>query len=328
MLESNAHHFAVVANANSGAASLLGETALHALVTELLGPNLHSCEIAESEFVAMALERAFSSCADVIVIIGGDGTCRAGAGLARKTGKNVAFLPGGTMNLLPGRHWPGLDLAASLKALAQGEYELTTMDIGQVNEEIFLIAAAFGAAPALARLREAHRASDTFTQSITNLLKIPQVLPHILRPSARVEAKGVSRRHLSALAIVLGNADFALGRPDTDSESHTFECVAAEVTSPWAFVTVMARAFFDSNWRNDAKVTTALIKQGKVFSRSRSIAMTLDGEVTRLASPAKVQIVVNGLGVLVHKPKEASGNELPNEVVNLQSNTLAEMSPS
>lgn len=302
MSEPKANHFAVVANANSGAASLLGEIALHAMVTDFLGPNLHSCEIAESEFIAMALERAFSSCANVIVIIGGDGTCRAGAALARKTGKTVAFLPGGTMNLLPGRHWPGLDLAGSLRALAQNKYQLSTMDIGQVNGEIFLIAAAFCAAPTLARLREAHRASETFAQSITNLLKIPQVLPHILRPSARVEAKGVSRRHLSALAIVLGNADFALGRPETDTDSHTFECVAAEVTSPWAFVTVMARAFFDSNWRNDAKITTTQIKEGKVFSRSRSISMTLDGEVTRLASPANVAIVVNGLDILVHKP--------------------------
>jgi diacylglycerol kinase family enzyme len=294
-------HFAVVANANSGAVSLLGETALLALVTDVLGPNLHSCEIAESESIVMALERAIASRADVLVIIGGDGTCRAAAALARKADKPVAFLPGGTMNLLPGRHWPNLDLTASLIALSRGTYELAAMDVGLANEEIFLIAAAFGAAPALARLREAHRASETLTQSVVNLLRVPSILPHLVRPSARVEARGVPRRHLAALAMVLGNADIALGRREIDADTHMLECVVAEVTSPWAFIAVMVRAFFDRNWRQNAKVTTTQIEEGKVFSKSRSIAMTLDGEVIRLPTPAIVRIVVNGLRVLVHK---------------------------
>jgi diacylglycerol kinase family enzyme len=294
--------FAVVANASSGAASLLGEAALHALVTDSLGPQLASCEIAEPEFIDMALDRAFSSAADVIIVIGGDGTCRAAAKFGRQTDKVIGFLPGGTMNLLPSRHWPQMDLSVALVALGSGAYEISTIDVGKVNDEIFLIAAAFGAAPTLARLREAHRSSETLSESITNLLKIPKVLPHLLRPSVRLEAKGVSRRHLAALAIVLGDADFALGRPDTDADTQMFEVVGAQVKSPWAFITVMARAHFDPNWRDDSKITTTAMKEGKVYSRSRAIAMTLDGEIVRLASPAQVTLLANGLRVLVSAP--------------------------
>jgi hypothetical protein len=94
-----------------------------------------------------------------------------------------------------------------------------------------------------------------------------------------------------------------------------FECVAAEVTSPWAFISMMARAFFDPNWREDAKVTTTQIKNGKVFSKSRSIAMTLDGEVVRLTSPAKVSIAVNGLSILVHAPQKLADDDMSGEVV-------------
>lgn len=298
----NSLRFAVVANASSGAASLLGESALYELVRDSLGAKLFSCEIAEPEFVDMALDRAFSSAADAIIVIGGDGTCRAAAKFGRESQKAIAFLPGGTMSLLPSRHWPQMDLSAALSALGSGAYEVSTIDVGQVNDEIFLIAAAFGAAPTLARMREAHRSAQKLTESISNLLKIPKVLPHLLRPSVRLEAKGMSRKHLAALAIVLGDADFALGRPQADIDTHMFEVVGAEVKSPWAFITVMARAFFDPNWREDAKVTTAQIMDGKVYSRSRAIAMTLDGEIVRLTSPAYVKLVVSGLRTLSHVP--------------------------
>lgn len=298
----NLLRFAVVANASSGAASQLGEAALYALVSDSLGAKLASCEIASPEFIDMALDRAFSSPADAIVIIGGDGTCRAAAKFGRQTDKVIAFLPGGTMNLLPSRHWPQMDLAAALSALGSGAFEVSLIDVGQVNDEIFLIAAAFGAAPTLARMREAHRSAQTLTESISNLLKIPKVLPYLLRPSVRLEAKGVSRKHLAALAIVLGDADFALGRPEADIDTHMFEVVGAEVKSPWAFITVMARAFFDPNWRDDAKVTTTQISEGKVYSKSRAIAMTLDGEIVRLASPAHIELLVSGLRILSHVP--------------------------
>ena len=294
--------FAVVANALSGTASTMGEEALHALINTAIGDNLHSCDIVLPEAVEAALERAFSSEADAVVVIGGDGTCRSAAKFAIKAKKAVAFLPGGTMNLLPNRHWGGLDIPATLKALGEGAYATSKMDVGHVNEEIFLIAAAFGVAPALARLREEHRASETFVKGLQTLIQVPKILPHLMRPSARLEAIGVKRRHLAALAIVIGNADLALGRLDAESDSQTFECVGAEVKSPLDFLVVMARAFFDPNWRDDDKVTTSYIKEGKVFSNSRRIAMTLDGEIYRLASPAHVRLMANQLKVLVHAP--------------------------
>lgn len=81
-----------------------------------------------------------------------------------------------------------------------------------------------------------------------------------------------------------------------------FEVVGAEVKSPWALIAVVARALFDTHWRDDAKITTTQIREGKVYSRSRAIAMTLDGEIVRLASPAQVKLLVNGLRVLVSAP--------------------------
>ena len=301
----NEGSFAVVVNANSGTAASLGEAALHALIAGIFGPKLLTCEIAESEFIDFAMSRAFASEAPIVVIIGGDGTCRAAAGHALDAKKTLAFLPGGTMNLIPNRHWPQMDVASALQALSDGAYENHALDVGYVNDEIFLIAAAFGAAPALARLREAHRASHSLSQSIETLLEVKKVMPHILRPTVSVEAVGMHHRRLSALAIVIGNADIALGRHDPESiivdqsSQHQFECVAAEVVSPWSFLMIMIRAFLDRNWRDDPKVTTTTIQSGIVRSKSRSIAMTLDGEVHRLTSPAHVRLIAEGLKVLI-----------------------------
>ena len=296
--------FAVVANAHSGAAAVLGQAALTELIHNTLGSELLMCDVVESEFLNAALETAFASAAEVVVAIGGDGTCRSAATLARLTNKEVAFLPGGTMNLLPGRHWPNMDLTETLQALAAGAYEASTIDIGQVNDELFLIAVAFGAAPALSRFRESHRSAETLVETMKNLVEVAKVIPHLMRPSARLEAKGVTRNRLAALAIVVGNADLALGRLDADNVTQTLECVGVEMASPFSFFALMLRAFLDPNWRADNKVTTSHITQGKVYSKSRAIAMTLDGEVVRLVSPAHVKLLVNGLRVLVHAPKK------------------------
>lgn len=309
MTEVKPDRFAVVANAMSGAASSLGEAGLSQLVKTCLGDTLFSLTIAHPQDVDAALAQAFASAADVVVVIGGDGTCRAGAKAALTTGKSIAFMPGGTMNLLPARHWSGQTLEASLLALGAGDYERRAIDIGQVNDEIFLIAAAFGAAPTLARLREDHRAAKTLAQSLEAVVKIHKVLPHLLRPSVRLEADGMTSRALAALAIVVGDADFALGRFDAghnDTNQQYFECVAAKVSTPWNFIIVMARAFFDPNWRQDPKVSTTSIREAFVRSKSRTIAMTLDGEVVRLAAPAHVRFLDDELEVLVQKPVQPS----------------------
>jgi diacylglycerol kinase family enzyme len=296
----SATSFAVVANANSGAASQMGEAALVALVTAKLGGKLLSCVVVGSCDIEAGLQNAFASECDCVIVIGGDGTCRSGAKCALQTGKPVALLPGGTMNLLPAQHWPGKDVATALQALGDGHYRETTIDVGKVNDELFLIAAAFGAAPTLARLREEHRASTSLVGNIQALLKIPQVLPHLMRPMVRLEAPNVPRKSLTALAIVIGNADFALGRTDLEVCTHIFECVGARVNSHWDFLRVMARAFIDPKWREDDLVFTAAIKEGRVFSKSRAIAMTLDGEVMRLVSPARVVLLKRAVKVMVY----------------------------
>jgi diacylglycerol kinase family enzyme len=298
--------FSLVANANSGAVSQLGDATLVALANSLIGAKLKSCVLSESSDICGELELAFNSDSDAVIVIGGDGTCRSAAKYALETNKPVALLPGGTMNLLPAKHWPGQNISTALQALGHGHFRETSIDVGQVNDEIFLIAAAFGVAPTLARMREMHRSSNGIVGNLQALLKIPQVMPYLMRPTVRLEAKNVAKKPVAALAIVIGNADFALGRTDNEMIDHRFECVGTNPSSSWDFVRVMFRAFMDPKWRDDELVFTASIREGWVFSKSRAIAMTLDGEVIRMVSPAHIHFLKRGMNALVYESPDAA----------------------
>jgi diacylglycerol kinase family enzyme len=301
----SSHSFSVVCNTHSGSASIYGVEALETVIRESFGPQLETCAFVPSQQIESALAAAFASPSSAVIVIGGDGTCRSSVEFGVRTGKPIAFVPGGTMNLLPARHWPGLDLLAALMALRAGHYQMQAIDVGQVNQAYFLIAAAFGAAPGIARVREDHRMAEGIVASVQTLFRLPNVLPHLLKPTVRLEARQVPKTHLSALAFVINNADIALGRLDVNAQQSVFECVGAYVQTPFAFVALMIRAIFDPQWRKDPSVFTAKISEGLVYAPGRFIPMTLDGEVVRLTSPAHLTLRAGALDVLVYAAPES-----------------------
>jgi diacylglycerol kinase family enzyme len=294
--------FAIVINAHSGSASGVGEEALRTAFQAALGGAARSFAFVRGEGVEPALTAAFDGDADAVIVVGGDGTCRAAATLAAKSGKPVAFLPGGTMNVLPRKHWSNLDLLSCVRALGAGAWRTARMSVGRAGEEVFMIAAAFGAAAGLTRMREEHRAADTIVQRLNVWGRLSRVMPFLMRPTAWLEAEGAPKRGLSALALVLGDADVALGRTIPGGDSATLECVGAVIRGPFGFMSVLARAFLDRNWRSDPRVFTLHLRTARVRGRSRFLAVTLDGEIARLPSPIDVRVEKDRLTVIRHMP--------------------------
>ncbi|MDZ5699136.1 diacylglycerol kinase family protein [Chelativorans sp. M5D2P16] len=88
---------------------------------------------------------------DAVLVGGGDGTISLAAGLVAESGKILAVLPAGTMNLFARSIAIPLDLEAAVTALAKGH--VREVDIARLNGRPFVHQFSIGMHPQLIRLR-------------------------------------------------------------------------------------------------------------------------------------------------------------------------------
>lgn len=147
----------VVVNESAGG---VGPGAREALTEILTEAGFQSLDIRE-EVHKLQECRELAAKANVIVVLGGDGTARAAAE-AFADGPPMIILPGGTLNVLPhalygDRTWPD----ALRDALAGGRVK--RLVCGAANGTRFFVAALFGAPTLLATAREAVREGKLLT---------------------------------------------------------------------------------------------------------------------------------------------------------------------
>ena len=87
-----------------------------------------------------------------VVVAGGDGTVNAVAQAVLPTGRPFGIVPQGTFNYSPRAHGIPLDTTAATKALLTAR--LKPVQVGQVNERVFLVNASLGIYPELLQDRE------------------------------------------------------------------------------------------------------------------------------------------------------------------------------
>jgi diacylglycerol kinase family enzyme len=90
-----------------------------------------------------------------VVVAGGDGTINAVAQAVLPTGRPFGIVPQGTFNYSPRAHGIPLDTTAAAKALLTAR--LKPMQVGLVNERVFLVNASLGLYPELLQEREEYK---------------------------------------------------------------------------------------------------------------------------------------------------------------------------
>lgn len=103
--------------------------------------------------VAAIARAAVEDGAEVVAVLGGDGTLSSVAGALAGGETVMAALPGGTFNYFARELGVGNELEPALDALEAGH--VTSIDLGEVNGRVFLNNASFGVYPAILQQREA-----------------------------------------------------------------------------------------------------------------------------------------------------------------------------
>lgn len=147
-------HFHIVLNRQGGTLRTLDIEAFAANAGSILEGAGHtvSTSIVDGEQIEESLDAAVSGPAGVILVGGGDGTVSAAAGKLMGSGKALAILPAGTMNLFARSLGIPLELQAAVHAFSSGE--IRAVDLASGDGRIFVHQFSIGLHAKLIELRE------------------------------------------------------------------------------------------------------------------------------------------------------------------------------
>lgn len=293
--------YTAVVNEEAGTASRMGAKAVEELFRDKLGSQLGTLRIVRAKGVTQAIEDSLNDRADALIVLGGDGTARTAAELARRSNMPVACLPGGTMNILPARLFGHHGVHEALDALGSGAVEQVRMDIGVANGRPFFVAAAFGLLPEMARWRELFRHGRLFR----GIGAAWRGAGSLTMPRVSVTIDGGSRERSLAFVAALGDADVMhpLRQPEP-RVPRGFECVSLKAQTRLGVLRLLGQTMLMPDWRAhngiDAVPATRINVAG-----ARYLRMTIDGEPLRLKGPVKLRFVPSAIPALALRPISA-----------------------
>ncbi len=238
------------------------------------------------------LREALAEKPDLLAIVAGDGTARAGAEMAGPKGPLVAPLPGGTMNMLPRALYGDRDWKTALAEILADGVEKPVSG-GQVDGHNFYVAAILGSPALWAQAREAAREGDIWRA----LKRARRALGRAFSGRLRFSLDGKARVKTEALVLMCPLISKAL-----ESDEGYLEAAALD---PANALEVFRLGLYAArgDWRSDPAVDAGRCRSGRAWAGSY-IPAVLDGEPTRLKSSAEFKFRPVAFRALVPAPAE------------------------
>lgn len=294
--------FIAVLNSGGGTLRTMDLDSFAVQLRDRLAEGGHHVEVrlVEGKDLISELERAVAyESADVVLAGGGDGTISAAAGVVMDTGKILAVLPAGTMNLFARSLGMPLDLDSAVEAFATGE--VRDVDVASANGRPFIHQYSVGLHAKLVKMRD----EMTFSSRLGKIrASIRAALAAILRPPSmriRIEIDG-SDMLVRTPGIGVTNNLFGEGHlpyadhPDGGTLG-IYVTTARSMPQLLAFLGNLAIG----RWKRNSQVEIhtgeeVLLKFDRVHRRHRCV---IDGELSEIAPETRIRIHRKALRVLV-----------------------------
>jgi len=250
------------------------------------------------EEVVELARRAGRSDSRIVVAGGGDGTINAVASVIIDTDKTLGVLPLGTLNHFAKDLPIPLDLEAAARTIIAGH--TTKVDVGEVNQRIFLNNSSLGLYPRLVRERENQQRLGSgkwtgfFWAGITVLRRYP-----FLDIRLNADGKGFSSR---TPLVFVGNNEYEMESLSVGARSclnaGNLSLYITRDTGRLGLMRLACRALF-GGLRNDKDFIALCSKEIWIETKHRRLRVAMDGEVTVMQPPLHYRIRPLSLRVLV-----------------------------
>ncbi|HWM90105.1 MAG TPA: diacylglycerol kinase family protein [Thermoanaerobaculia bacterium] len=246
---------------------------------------------------------AVSSGVDAVVAGGGDGTIRAVA--ARLAGGPIplAVLPVGTLNHFARDLGIPLDLPEAVKLIAKGIASGTvrSLDVGEVNGEIFVNNSVLGFYPPVVKVRDRERDEKQRGKWMATLSAALKVLPH--HPPLRIRIRIGGRELVSeTLFVFIGNNEYEMGAftygARSRFDSGNLYLYIAKIRGRLGLLGLLLLSLF-RDVKGTSRIDCLSAPELEIAMSQRSVPVYLDGEVTVLETPLRYRTRVRDLRVIL-----------------------------
>ncbi len=250
--------------------------------------------------IARDLAQTAAQRGGAVIVAGGDGTINAAVGRVLDTGAVMGVLPQGTFNFT-GRN-QGIPEALEDAVQALLEAHVSEVQVGAVNDRLFLVNASLGLYPKVLEDREAFKQQLGRSRAVALLSGLVSLLRRRDRFHLDVTCDGEGMQQ-AACTLVVGNNRLQLediGLANADAVDHgSLVGIAVEPIGPLQLLLMAARGMLgmlgdDMHARNFA-FTDMRVSTG----HQTHVKVALDGEICRLRLPLHFRVEPRPLRMLV-----------------------------
>lgn len=275
---------------------------VEAAIVARLKPRFAAFEIRKTarggDLVQMA-RKAAEDGFDIVVAAGGDGTQSAVAGALAGTDVTMGVLPGGTFNYFARDLGVGEEIDDALDTILDAR--ITMIDVGRVENLVFLNNVSLGAYPHILKTRETiyRRWGRSRIAAYWSVLVALRRLRRPMKLTARVN--GGSRQFTTALVFVARSAYQldAFGLEGADAiRAGKFAVLVARARQPLPLMRSALRLAFGMSAKNsdfDLLITDELT----IETPKQRQLIAHDGEKTVMAAPLNLKVWHDALRVLL-----------------------------
>jgi len=299
----------VLLNASAGSIAASGASATVSRVREAFDRVGVEAEVLAvgHESLPAAARRAVASDADVVVLGGGDGTLGTGAAALLSSHKPLGILPFGSLNHFAKDVGIPLDLDQAVGTIEKGY--VTEVDVGEVNGRIFLNNSSIGLYPSAVAQREElrHRHGGGKWPAMFNAcVDVVRRFP-LLDVTLQVADRAVA---LTTPFVFVGNNRYAMSLfslgTRTSLQGGELSIYLTQDAGRMGLLRLFLRALL-GRLEQDRDFHSVMVPEVEIRTRRRSLRVSLDGEVVRMASPIRYVIRPRALLVLAPMPDAAAG---------------------
>jgi diacylglycerol kinase family enzyme len=284
-----------------------------AVISDVLRSAGHRCQFFEAargaDLPGLAREalRLAQANDGVIGAAGGDGTLNAVVQVALGGGRPFAMVPRGTFNYFGRTHGIPQDARAAAQALLDARID--HVQVGLVNDHVFLVNASLGLYPQLLEDREAFKRRFGRSRFVAFCSAVASLRRHWQPMPIDVEIDG-ERRVLSTQSLFVGNNALQLrqvGVPEADAIGHALAVLMLRPVSTAGLFGLLVRGAFSRLGDADSVINfpaRELTVQPLVAGRRRRFKVAVDGEIIFPEAPLVFRAAPQALPLLV--PREAA----------------------